>query len=625
MAKSLVEQLPEIIKRGKAQAQQILEQIEGDGRVSLQTRELVIPSKATSALFGNDNASAPIPEQPNRLIYGDNLLAMAALLAGDDTNPSMRGKIDLIYIDPPFDSKADYRTKIKLPGADLSAKPNTLEQFAYADSWANGTASYLEMITPRLVLMRELLAETGLLYVQLDWHVSHYVKIALDTIFGRDQFRNEIVWCYSGGATPNRDFPRKHDVILRYAKGQSWYYQPEYRPYAENTQQVGRVSTYAASNRESLEIDLERGTPVTDWWVDIKTVTGWAPEKIDFQTQKPQRLLERIIETSTVEGMLVADFFVGSGTTAAAAESLGRRWIASDLGKPSVMVSRKRLIDQDAKPFLYQAIGDYQIEQAKSTLGKRFRVGDLSRTVLEIYGALPLEPAENPGGNLGRIVDLKELIVVDSPSRLTSLATLKRAQQLRDSKMGGFDKVTVLGWNFTADIAQVLESLKDNRLEVKVIPPDLLDRLKKSGVKGLKDKITFSTLQYLEAHVEAVTATPDGIALDVVLDNYVLVDPHAINLDEDGRAELLKVMNAEPLALVEYWAIDPDYDGQVFRSVWQDYRGNTEVDDDPLRCVTRTTLVAPPVDGARTVCIRAIDIFGFESEVVVTLVNGNGS
>jgi adenine-specific DNA-methyltransferase len=127
MAKSLVEQLPDIIRRGKAQAQQILEQIEGNGRVSLQTREFVIPSKATAGLFGNNNDVNDLPDEPNRLIYGDNLLAMAALLAGDVASPSMRGKIDLIYIDPPFDSKADYRTKIQIPNAEISQRPKKHE------------------------------------------------------------------------------------------------------------------------------------------------------------------------------------------------------------------------------------------------------------------------------------------------------------------------------------------------------------------------------------------------------------------------------------------------------------------------------------------------------------------
>jgi hypothetical protein len=144
--------------------------------------------------FEADNAQALARIQAdftpwaNRLIYGDNLLAMAALLAGDEQTPSLRGKIDLIYIDPPFDSKADYRTKVTLPGVELEQKPTVIEQFAYSDTWSDGTASYLAMITPRLILMRELLADTGSIYVHLDWHVGHYVKIVMDEVFGKDNF-----------------------------------------------------------------------------------------------------------------------------------------------------------------------------------------------------------------------------------------------------------------------------------------------------------------------------------------------------------------------------------------------------------------------------------------------------
>lgn len=193
MPKSLLEQLPEIVANGRRQAEKILESLESRHRVSLQTREWVLPSKDSSATDWIQGATRQDrlaqSEQDawvNRLIYGDNLLAMAALLAGDDNTPSMRGKVDLIYIDPPFDSKADYRTKVTLPGIELEQKPTVIEQFAYSDTWADGTASYLAMITPRLVLMRELLADTGSIYVHLDWHVGHYVKLVMDELFGKD-------------------------------------------------------------------------------------------------------------------------------------------------------------------------------------------------------------------------------------------------------------------------------------------------------------------------------------------------------------------------------------------------------------------------------------------------------
>lgn len=157
MPKSLLEQLPEIVTKGRQEAERILENLESRHRVSLQTREWVLPAKdSVSADWIQTDArrghlAGKAEQQPNRLIYGDNLLAMAALLAGDESTPSLRGKIDLIYIDPPFDSKANYRTKVVLPGVELEQKPTVIEQFAYSDTWSDGTASYLAMITPRLI------------------------------------------------------------------------------------------------------------------------------------------------------------------------------------------------------------------------------------------------------------------------------------------------------------------------------------------------------------------------------------------------------------------------------------------------------------------------------------------
>ena len=367
-------------------------------------------------------------------------------------------------------------------------------------------------------------------------------------------------------------------------------------------------------------LDEMPGVPLQDLWLDISPLQSQSSERLDYATQKPERLLERIIKLASKENGIVADFFMGSGTTPAAAERLGRRWVASDLGKPAAMVTRKRLIDQDAKPFLYQAIGDYQVEQARSILGRRYRVGELAKVVLNVYGALPLPMESNSSGNLGRVSGggVNTLVVADSPGKITTVGTLKRAIQLRESVMGGFDKVTVLGWNFSASIAQDLAALNDANLEVLVIPPDLLDRLKKKGGKAseLSGKLRFSSLQYLQTGPAIRRREGDSETLRIKLANYVLLSPDAINLDEQNRKQLQAVMNAEPLALIEYWAVDPDFDGEVFRSVWQDYRGNTDADNDPLRVVTEAVLTLPLKQGTRRVCVRAVDVFGFESEVV---------
>jgi adenine-specific DNA-methyltransferase len=459
MPKSLLEQLPDIVAQGRKEAEKILEGLESRHRVSLQTREVVLPAKDSAVqdwvtaqkrtvqrevfapgqsslidnpqpMLGEASASAgnanPLDSRlrgndgqawTNRLIYGDNLLAMAALLAGDENTPSLRGKVDLIYIDPPFDSKADYRTKVTLPGMELEQKPTVIEQFAYSDTWSDGTASYLAMITPRLILMRELLADTGSIYVHLDWHVSHYVKLVLDEVFSKANFRNEIVWSYFGfKRSTAKKFPQKHDLIFSYAKGDQYTWQTQYRPHSPEyikrfkPDATGRlcrsdVNPTGGGSRK-IYLDAVEGDIVDSVWDDLPPVNPVANERVDYATQKPEKLLERVIKASCPEGGLVMDFFGGSGTTAAVAEKLGRRWVTTDLGKPACMIMRKRLIDQDAKPFLYQAIGDYQVEAAKAMLGRDFRIGDLSQIVLSLYGALPLPPEANPQRNLGHIAGI---------------------------------------------------------------------------------------------------------------------------------------------------------------------------------------------------------------------------
>ncbi len=630
MAKSLLEQLPEIVARGRLQAEKILEGLEGRHRVSLQTREWVLPSKDARdsdwiaaanrrVQLGGDGRA----DWTNRLIYGDNLLAMAALLAGDEHTPSLRGKVDLIYIDPPFDSKADYRTKVSLPGVELEQRPTVIEQFAYSDTWSDGTASYLAMITPRLILMRELLAETGSIYVHLDATVGHYVKIVLDEIFGKERFEREIVWrigWISGYKSAAVNWIRNHDNIYYYTKSPDFIFNKLYIPYAKD---------YVRRDGKKPE---GAGYPIEDTWncsdmdrMDSIQIMSFSREKVGYETQKNENLLARIIEASTHPGALVADAFGGSGTVAAVAEKLGRRWITTDLGKPACMIMRKRLIDQGARPFLYQAIGDYQVEAAKSSLGRKFRIGDLSDIVLSLYGALPLPPEDNPPRNLGAVVfaGKKTLVMVDSPNKLTGDATLRKAISQRNHLLGGWDRVVVLGWNFEPSIGQSIAALNDARLEVLVIPPDLLDRLrKKGGIEKLRGQVRFSSLQYLTVKPVRRLRNGDEEQLQVTLDNYVLLSPEAINLDEENRKNLLKVMNAEPLALIEYWAVDPDYDGEVFRSVWQDYRGNTANDEDALRVVTAANFNVPHKKGERRVCVRVVDVFGFEAEVVQVVAEG---
>ena len=631
MARSLIEELPRIVAEGRKETESILERLSSPYRLGLQTNEYIMPAKDknTLSLF-DDSRQNETQDWHNRLIYGDNLLVMQALLAGDEPSglSSMRGKIDLIYIDPPFDSKADYRTKIKLPSCDIEQKPSVIEQFAYADTWQEGTVSYLKMLYPRLALMKELLSERGSIYVHCDWHAGHYVKVLMDEIFSKDNLVNEIIWHYKTGGVPTKGFSKKHDTILFYKKSNNFIFNNEKEKSYVDKSKGYNPYTERFKDEHGLEYVFVN---VRDVW-DIQHINMHdQTERLGYATQKPEALLERIIKASSNENSIVADFFGGSGTTAAVAERLGRKWITSDLGKPACMVMRKRLVDMvmrkphtdmEAKAFFYQAVGDYSKEVFASNKAYK-RVGDLAAVILGMFGAIAFDRDQCPLRNAGYIKGSKTLVVVDSPNKLTGEASLKKAIELRETYLGGWDKVIVLGWNFTFDIGRVLHDLKakDGRIEVQVIPPDVLEKLtKKSSYDKLmkEGKIRFASLQYLTLKpVKVLDVSPTEDKIFVTLDNYVLLTPDAIPLEDKDKEVVRGIVAKDPLSLIEYWSVDPDYDGETFVSRWQDYRENTENDSDPFKVIHTAAITCPKKDGKRTVCVKAVDIFGFESMSVV--------
>ena len=634
---SLVEALPDFVKNWRKEAEKIMQNLAEWRRLKLQTNEIVIPSKDSNyqTLFENFKKEYNEKEWQNRLIYGDNLLTMAALIAGDEANwiSSLRWKIDLIYIDPPYDSKADYRTKITLPNVswekgknstEIEQRATVFEQAAYSDTWKNGTISYLEYMYPRLYLMRELLSEKGSIYVHIDWHVWAYVKILLDEIFWKDNCIREIIrriWWVSWykSATPNRI--RNHENILFYSKSKDYLFNKEYIPYPE---------WYVRRDGNRPEW---KWYPIEDTWncneMDILNsinIMSFSKEKVWYWTQKPEALLERIIKASSNEWSIVADFFWWSWTTAAVAEKLWRKRITSDIWKPACMVMRKRFIDIDnCKPFLYQSIWDYQRESLTQNFNSRFRIWDLAQITMTLYWALPFFSSENPSRNMWYLPNEKTLVYVDSPNKLTWINTLKKAIAERDSFQWWWNKVIVLWWNFSSTIAHEIHELNQwNSLEVLVIPPDLLDKLRSKWwyselVKS--KKVNFSSLQYLSIKKPEIIPWSDQDTLIVELENYVLLTPDALPLDEKWRETLNEIMANEPLSLIEYWSIDPDYDWVVFRSVWQDYRNNTDNDADPLRAITKVALKVDKKasNEKRKVCVKAVDVFWWESEVVVEI------
>ncbi len=266
-------------------------------------------------------------------------------------------QVDLVYIDPPFASGADYAKKVylrrnpKVAEAIVQAEQEldieelkSFEEKMYGDVWDK--EKYLNWMYENLMAIKSVMSETASIYVHLDWHIGHYVKILMDEIFGEDKFRNEVIWCYSGGGIPKHELPHKHDTIFWYSMGSGteewndqWIFNVEYRPYSEGTLQRGRTQVKG----ENAEL-REEGTPINDWWTDVPKITSPTdPEKLDYVTQKSEAFLERIIKMCSNCNMLVADFFGGSGVTTAVANKLGRRFIHCDIGLNSIQTTRDRL------------------------------------------------------------------------------------------------------------------------------------------------------------------------------------------------------------------------------------------------------------------------------------------
>lgn len=247
--------------------------------------------------------------------------------------------IDLIYLDPPFFSNRRYEI---IWGDEAEIR-------SFEDRWKGGIEYYVEWMRERVVHMQRILKPAGLLYLHCDPAASHYLKVMLDREFGRSNFRNEIIWCYSGGGIPKKDFPRKHDTILRYSKTDDYFYAPIYRPYSSGTTQRGRTPVKGKYFTAGLR---KEGTPVEDWWIDVPKITSPTdPEKLGYPTQKSEALLERIIATSSNEGDIVLDPFCGCGTTIAVAEQLKRQWVGIDISPTAVnlMVRRMAKLGASAK------------------------------------------------------------------------------------------------------------------------------------------------------------------------------------------------------------------------------------------------------------------------------------
>lgn len=283
----------------------------------------------------------------NKIFWGDNLQVMSHMLK------EFRGQIDLIYIDPPFDSKADYKKKIAIKSKEVSNDNNVFEEKQYGDIWTND--EYLQFMYERLILLRELLSTDGSIYLHCDWRKSSYLKLIMDEVFGISNFVNEIIWKYTGGSDAKKSFAKKHDTIFFYKLGND-NFNMQYEPFAEGTiKRFNKVDEHGkrfkenslSDGRKTITYMKEEGKVMSDVWVDeildINIVVKSHNESLNYPTQKPEILIERIIRASSNPGGLVFDCFMGSGTTQAVALKLGRRFIGADINLGAIQTTTKRL------------------------------------------------------------------------------------------------------------------------------------------------------------------------------------------------------------------------------------------------------------------------------------------
>lgn len=462
-----------------------------------------------------------------------------------------------------------------------------------------------------LVLLRELLAETGSIYVHCDWRTSHYTKAVMDDVFGQSNFKNEIVWAYTGPSNTTQHFPRKHDIIQFYAKDdkRAKFNRDDVRvPYKSLTHQHAEESDTGIGGKltpDNVQKYKDRGKLVEDWWDDISPVGRIAGERLNYPTQKPEALLERVIKASSNPGDLVLDCFVGSGTTAAVAERLGRRWIASDMGRFAVSTARKRLLSLgDASPFYVQNLGMYE---RRAWQGAEF--GDAARQqayrafILDLYKARPVSGyIWLHGEKAGRMAHVG---AVDAPVALEDAR--RAADELRGAIGSGPDApasagVDILGWDFELELdAEVRRLAAETGVSARLlrIPREVMDsRAVKAG-----------DVRFFELASLSVDAAVDRRSRSVEL---TLTD---FTMPLDGVPDAARGKITHWSQWIDYWAVDWDYKDDTFNNQWQSYRSRQSPN---LSLSARHTYDSGAgaggggagSGGKRVIVVKVIDILG---------------
>lgn len=566
----------------------------------------------------------------NKLIWGDNLLVMGSLLE------KFAGKVDLIYIDPPFATGADFRAKFKIgedgiraakigESADIEKEASAIEEKVYRDTWGRGIETYLEMLSSRLIVARDLLSERGSLYLHLDPTVSHYAKLMLDSILGSRNFRNEVLWCYKERERILNFYNPKHDVILFYSKSDSlnrpFNWKEACEEYSDVTlakfkyvddkghYQIRGTNTQGSPIRAADGLNPEHevkypgltyrdyledrpGVAPRDWWT-IPIINKAADERLDYATQKPEKLLERIVKVSSNVGDLVADFFCGSGTALAIAEKSGRRWIGCDLSRWAIHVTRKRLLGiENCKPFEVLNLGKYERKywQGITFGGKKkddhqIAIFQYIAFILKLYGAEPLAGMQHIHGKKGKA--MVHIGAVDAPVTIDEInSCIQECQAIKQNELH------VLGWEWEMGLSNLMvEEAKRRGIKLLLlnIPREVMEQ--QAVDKG---DIRFFEVAYLDAEIKQ----EKGKAVKVTLKEFAF--PYADLIPEDVRKKIKKWSD-----YIDYWAVDWNFQNDTFMNGWVAYRTRKD-----RTLVLHSDSYSYDKAGRYTIMVKVVDIFG---------------
>ncbi|MBP8995549.1 MAG: site-specific DNA-methyltransferase [Synergistales bacterium] len=617
----------------------------------------------------------------NKLIWGDNKLVLSSLKNGPLREEiEAQGGLKLIYIDPPFDVGADFSMDIEIGSDTFTKKPNILEEIAYRDTWGKGADSFISMIYERLVLMRDLLSEDGSIYVHCDWRVNHHLRQVLDEVFGRDSFLNEIIWKYfSFKRKTAKKFPQKHDDIISYRNSKNKFiWHTQFKPHSADYLKRWKIDKDGRRYRDDVNptaggtriiyLDEVEGDIVDSVWDNIPPVNPQAIERVNYPTQKPEALLERIIKASSNEGDLVADFFCGSGTMAAVAEKLGRKWIASDLGKFAIHTTRKRMIGvqrglkaegKDYRAFEILNLGKYE-RQHYIGVNPNLREGEQIRQLQEkesafidlILKAYRAEKVENfacfNGKRAGRLVSVGPVNLPVTRLFVEEIILECRKKQIT--------RVDLLGFEFEMGLfPNVLDEARSKGIDIapKYIPAEVFDKraveknqvvfhdvaaievkpIVKEGKKGqpgsvaveLTDFSVFysqDSIKHAEetlgnkgskiiaekGQIVKVSKDAQGIvSREVLTKNWTdWIDYWAVDFNFESKREIIRVKNPETDEWEEQWTGD-----YIFENEWQSFRTRK---DRSLELVSVSRECLP---GVRKIAVKVVDIFGNDTMTII--------